>query len=179
MDTCTQYIGDKLPIIYDVAMAIHSVSKGKKGREDAIHRYSLSLHEMWVKAFGADHVTSLVSVKKRIVNVMKDYDNKCYKASFKRRSNDSSLKPLRVLNKIWRFQEVPQKKNTEKSKLQKITNNDLFDIGKEMGKLTGDEEAFSEDQRTVRIGRLLMRKLMSYTKENNRENKRKKKEKDL
>ena len=156
MDTCTQYIADKLPIVYDVAMAIHSVAPGayKKGREDAIHRYSLSLHEMWVKAFGAEHVTTLTSIKNRIVNIMKDYDNKCYKASFKRRSNDSSVKPLRVLNKIWRFQEMPQKKNTPKSKRQRFTNNDLFDVGKDMEKLKGDEDAFYKDQRTVRIGRL-------------------------
>ena len=170
MDRCTLYIGDKLPIVYDVAMAIHSVapSASKKGREDSINRYSLSLHEMWVKAFGKDHVTSVQTIKNRIVNIMKDYDNKCYKASCRRWGSDSSLKPLRVLNRIWRFQEVPQKKTTPRSKLQKFTNNDLFDIGKDVKKLTGDKAAFYKDQCGGRIGRLSEKIDVEYAEEQER-----------
>ena len=85
---------------------------------------------------------------------MKDYDSKCYKASSRSRRGDEAVKPLRLLNKIWRFEAVPVKKNTPMKKRKFQTNNDLFDIGKEMDKLEGDEKAYYYDQCSSRIFRL-------------------------
>jgi len=121
------FIGDKLPLIYDVAMAIHSLcpSGYKSGRLKVINNYGIAVHTMWVKSFGTKHVLALKNVKQKIEAIMKDYDSKCYKAR-----RDEAVKPLRILNKIWRFEAVPAKKNTPMKKRKMQTNNDLFDIGK-------------------------------------------------
>ena len=155
------YIGDQLPIRYDVAMAITSVcpSPSRAGREVVIHKYGVAPHLMWRKAcgkdsFGNDHVVTLKTVKERIESLMKDYDTKCYKASSKGRRDDNAAKPLRVLNRKWRFETVPVKKNTPKKKIKVQTNNDLFDIGKNMETLEGDEEVYYQDQSGSRIFRL-------------------------
>ena len=155
------YIGDQLPIRYDVAMAITSVcpSPSRAGREVVIHKYGVALHLMWRKAFGKDsfgndHVVTLKTVKERIESLMKDYDTKCYKASSKGRRDDNAAKPLRVLNRKWRFETVPVKKNTLKKKIKVQTNNDLFDIGKNMETLEGDKEVYYQDQSGSRIFRL-------------------------
>ena len=68
MDDNQFYIGDKLPIVYDVATTIHHLSTGgyKKGREKVIHAYATALYVMWKKAFGSDHVVALNTVKSRI-----------------------------------------------------------------------------------------------------------------
>ena len=79
---------------------------------------------------------------------MKDYDNKCYKASSTTRRNDYTW------NNMWRFSEVPVKKNTPKKNIKVQTNNDLFDIGKNMDQLTGNKEKYYNDQCTKCIGRL-------------------------
>ena len=157
MSTPKFYIGDRLPIIYDVAMAIHSLtpSGSKVGRRKIVHIYARALHTMWVKAFGPTHVATIKTVKSRIQSIMKDYDNKCYKVSCsKRRASDPSVKSLRMLNKRWRFQPGPVKKNTPKVKRKAHTNNDLFDIGKYMDKLTGDENSYYVDQCGQRAFRL-------------------------
>ena len=150
------YIGDKLPLIYDVAVAIHSLcpSGSKSGRLKVINSYGIAVHTMWVKSFGSTHVLALKNVKQKIEAIMKDYDSKCYKASSKGRRDDEAVKPLRILNKIWRFEVVPVKKNTPMKKRKMQTNNDLFDIGKEMDKLEGDEKAYYLDQCSSRIFRL-------------------------
>ena len=77
-----------------------------------IHRYGVAVHTMWVKSFGSEHVLALKNVKLKIEAIMKDYDSKCYKASSRSRRGDEAVKPLRLLNKIWRFEAVPVKKNT-------------------------------------------------------------------
>ena len=74
-------IGDKLPTVYDAAIAIHTVAKGSTARPRAIHKYALAVRELWVKSFTEKHVIHLNTVKKRLVGIMKDYDNKVYKAS--------------------------------------------------------------------------------------------------
>ena len=79
----TFILGDKLPLRYDVAIAIHSVtpSVSKVGTEKAIYRYATAVRNMWIKAFTQEHVISLTAVKARITSLMKDYNNKCYKTS--------------------------------------------------------------------------------------------------
>lgn len=146
-------LGDKLPLIYDAAIAIHSVAKRKSAREKAIHNYSTALRNMWIKAFGQDHVISLKAVKTRVATIMNDYNTKCYKASYNRGKVSKAL-PLRSLNKMWRQLPVPVKKNTPKQKIKCVTNNDLLDIGKEMQQLTGNEKAYYIDQCSRRIFRL-------------------------
>jgi hypothetical protein len=146
-------LGDKLPLIYDAAIAIHSVSKRKLAREKAIHSYSTALRNMWIKSFELDHVISLRAVKTRITSIMNDYNTKCYKASYNRGKVSKAI-PLRSLNKIWRQLPVPVKKNTPKEKVNFLTNNDLLDIGKEMQQLTGNERAYYMDQCSRRIFRL-------------------------
>ena len=44
------YIGDRLPLIYDVAMAIHSLcpSASKSGRVKVIHSNGVAVHTLWL-----------------------------------------------------------------------------------------------------------------------------------
>ena len=52
------------------------------------------------------------------------------------------MKPVRLLNKMWRQMPASTNKN--------ITNNDLLDTGKEMHKLDKHEEIFYKDQSSTR-----------------------------
>ena len=99
---------------------------------------------MSAKAFGNDHVVNLKTVKERIESLMEDYNTKCNKAYNKGKRNDKAAKPLRVLNKKWRFETVPAKNNTPKNKIKTQTNNDLFDIVKNIEELEGDEEVYCQ-----------------------------------
>ena len=55
----TFILGDKLPLWYDVAIAIHSGSQSgsKVGRGKAIYRHATAVRTMWIKAFTEEHVT--------------------------------------------------------------------------------------------------------------------------
>ena len=150
-------LGDKLPTIYDAAIAVHSVAKGTQScsRTTAIHKYALALREMWVKSFTEKHVIHLNSVKKRLVGIMKDYDNKVYKPCCKgRRANDLHCSTIRNLNKIWRSAEVVCKYSNNNALFHAQTNNDLLDMGKDTHLLKGNEKEFYKEQYSTRLSRL-------------------------
>ena len=68
-------LGDKLPLIYDAAISIYSVSKKSDcpKRAATIHAYADSLKCMWEKAFGREHVCTIKTIKRKLENIMKDY----------------------------------------------------------------------------------------------------------
>ena len=108
-----------------------------------------------MKAFKEEHVIYRANVRKKVEDIMKDYDNKCYKAQSKnRRKGQVQVQPLRKLNSIWRRSPVPVNKHINKKYVNPKTNNDLFNIGKNMELLTGNEKKFYEDQCNARIYRL-------------------------
>ena len=78
MPTLSFVLDDKLPLVYDAAIAIYSVSKKPKcsKRTDAINSYCLALRTVWIKSFGEDHVMPRKSVVKRLENILTDYNNK-------------------------------------------------------------------------------------------------------
>ena len=61
-------LGDKLPLIYDAAIDIYSVSKGPRTikRKEAINAYCCALRSVWTKSFGENHVMSRNSCKKNL-----------------------------------------------------------------------------------------------------------------
>ena len=132
------WLGDKLPTIYEVAQTINHYAKGTKTqkRTEIIVLYNNLLRNMWVRAFREDHVLHRTTICKRLNVIMKDFDNKVL------RSHDNSS--LRVRNKKWQTMELPHNKRGPKYDTQKISS--LFDIGKDMEKLTGMEKIFYEDQ---------------------------------
>lgn len=146
----TFVLGDRLPIAYDAALAIHSVSRKqeKKARTTAIHRYALALRDSWVKSFTEDHVLGIKTVKKRLTNILKDYDNKVYRPAVKNRRAGQASLSIRSLNKKWA--EDTQAGVSSSGAL----NKSLLDIGKDTHLLTGREKEFYEDQLAGRIGRL-------------------------
>ena len=72
------WVGDRLPTIYEVALTIFHYSKKSRSnkRQVVIHKYAVSVRNIWIKSFTEKHVMSLTAVKNRINNVMKDYENK-------------------------------------------------------------------------------------------------------
>ena len=61
---------------------------------------------------------------------------------------------MRRKNKEWLDKEVPVSKKSKVKSTVVIRNNSLFDIGKKMDLLTGNEMSFYIDQKGPRIGRL-------------------------
>jgi len=153
MPTLSFVLDDKLPLVYDAVIAIYSVSKKPKcsKRTDAINSYCLALRTVWIKSFGEDHVMPRKSVAKRLENILTDYNNKVVIESQRKTQKKKSAgsqtisKSIHVLNKEWRFSEVPVKKHSRK-KDKKLLNNDLLDIGVNMEIVTGREQIFYEDQ---------------------------------
>ena len=146
----TFVLGDRLPLAYDAALAIHSVARGSKTkvRTTAIHRYALVLRDVWVKSFTETHVLGIKAVKQRLTKIVSDYDNKVYKASSRNRRADQTSSSIRSLNKAWA--ECTQMGLSSHGP----SNLSLLDIGKDTHLLTGREKKFYEDQSTTRIGRL-------------------------
>jgi len=161
MPTLSFVLDDKLPLVYDAVIAIYSVSKKPKcsKRTDAINSYCLALRTVWIKSFGEDHVMPRKSVVKRLENILTDYNNKVVIESQRKTQKKKSAgsqtisKSIHVLNKEWRFSEVPVKKHSRK-KDKKLLNNDLLDIGVNMEIVTGREQIFYEDQLRARECRL-------------------------
>ena len=75
-NTQLSWLGDELPMIYDASIHIFFLSPSPKStkRNESIHMYALSLHDLWVRGFGTDLVVHLNSVKNMRMKVMSDYD---------------------------------------------------------------------------------------------------------
>ena len=73
-------LGDRLPLIYDAAIAIYSVSKKHDSakRTATIHTYAVALQDIWERAFGKVHVANINTIKHKLVMIMKDYRNKVH-----------------------------------------------------------------------------------------------------
>ena len=71
-------LGDKLPLTYDAAISIYSVSLNNKSqkRTHAINSYYTALRTIWIKSFGEEHVMSRKGVVDRLKNILLDYQNK-------------------------------------------------------------------------------------------------------
>ena len=123
MDEDDILLGDRLPTIYDVSQMIFHYSKTlklNKGKE-VVHRYAVVVRNIWIKSFGGKHVLSLTSVKNRIKNIMKDYEN-CVRTV--NSSNNKGPTPLLARNKLWMSMNVPKPK-FEKGDLKNCKNTSL------------------------------------------------------
>ena len=94
---------------------------------------------MWVRSFEEEFVVSRLVVHRKLEQIMLDYDNQVRRTT---RSNRNVS--LRVRNKMWMDMDVKQPKRGPRRKEAK--NSSLFDIGKNMDQLTGDEAIFYQDQ---------------------------------
>ena len=143
-------LDDKLPTMYDAAIAIYSVSKRNIGetRNADIHAYAVELQRVWIAAFGEEFVFSLNGIKKKFTEIMKSYYNNVQVEAARKTDKLAGAKKastsIRQLNKV-KNKELPQKKHSKKPQC-KITYSCLFDIGKNMEKLTGMKRYFTEMQ---------------------------------
>ena len=87
---------------------------------------------------------------------MKDYDNKVYKASSKKRraSRSTVSSSVRKLIKSWRQADFSGKNKNIDAPFHARANNDLLDLGKDTHLLTGNEKEFYAEQFTTRLSRL-------------------------
>ena len=151
-------LGDKLATMHEAAISIYSVSKkDSESRDKAVHAYAVALQDVWHKSFGEKHVIGLKPIKKRLRDILTSYNRnvllESYRKTDKHSGSTKGVTSIRSLNKIWRNMEVPMKKNAKKS-LDKLTYNDLLDVGKNTEILEGREKSFYEDQKKSREGRL-------------------------
>ena len=92
------WIGDKLPTIYfHYSKKITSVK-----RKSVINKYADAVRNMWIRCFDDDHVISLSSVRRKIENIMHDYESRV------RCSHNMSS--WRHRNRVWMSMDVPQSK---------------------------------------------------------------------
>ena len=142
------WIGDYLPSIYEVATTIHHYAKtyGSQKRRTAIHKYSLAVQKLWTESFTESHVVSLTVVKRRIENIMDDYEKRVFVRA------KTGHFTVRRGNKLWMAMDVPQSKRGPRR--MSCKNSDLFDIGKDTDKLEGREKIFYNDQCHERRHRL-------------------------
>ena len=91
------------------------------------------MQDVWHKSFGEKHVIGLKPIKKRLRDILTSYNRnvllESYRKTDKHSGSTKGVISIRSLNKMWRNMEVPMKKNAKKS-LDKLTYNDLLDVGK-------------------------------------------------
>ena len=138
------WIGDRLPTVYEVALAVFHYSKktGSKKRKDVIRSYAKALRTLWVKSFTETHVLHLETIIGKVEQIMNDYRNRV-------QCSHSSNKSSRILHKQWMGTNI-QKLNKRGPSPNPMKVSSLFDIGKDTDKLTGNEKLFYEDQRGSR-----------------------------
>ena len=147
-------LGDKLPVIYDVAIAIFKVvakSKSEKMKH-CINAYVNALTDVWLKSFGNRHLMARQHIKIRVENIVFHYYNNVYiehyRTTPKKKGQVHVKKTICQLNREWR------QKTLHITKKNVISIDSLLDIGQEMDELTGNEKSFYEDQKGDRIFRL-------------------------
>ena len=72
------YLGDRLPTVYDAAIAIYSICKKPNSEKMKITRCADSLISMWTRSFGDQHTPTLTPVIRKLELIVKDYDNQVY-----------------------------------------------------------------------------------------------------
>ena len=125
------WIGDKLPTIYEATLTIFHYSKKITSvkRKTVINKYADAVRNMWIRSFDDDHVLSLSSVRRKLENIMQDYESRV------RCSHNMSS--WRHRNRVWMSMDVPQPKRGPRNNSK---NSSIFDIGRNMSDLTGDEK---------------------------------------
>ena len=70
------WLGDRLPMIYDVSLHIHYLApRPQSGRRlEVINQYAASLHALWVRSFGTEHVKLMKTVPKILSRIQSEYD---------------------------------------------------------------------------------------------------------
>ena len=148
------YLGDKLPTVYDAAIALLSMATKPKSEKmhSATLKYRKSLISMWHCLFGKEHTISIPTVTRKLELIVTSYYNQVYTKGSRVKPKHDTEVPIskRMLNKTWRLASISDSK---KSKGEK-TNNDLLDIGKDMDNITGREKIFYQDQLRERECRL-------------------------
>ena len=149
------WLGDRLSTIYDVAQTIfhYSETLNSNQRKEVVHRYTMAVRNIWIKSFTEKYVLSLTSVKNRIEEIMKYYENRVRTVNSSNNKGPTSLRPQ---NKLWMSMNVPKPK-TKKGDFKNCKDSSLFDIGRNMETtkdkggnvvegLTGNEKLLYEDQ---------------------------------
>ena len=142
-------LDDRLPTYYDVAISLFQVCvkrNGLKGQK-VLNAYYKALVDQWNKAFGEGHTITRKSVINKLEKLFDSYRNDVYLKCIRKtpRNPNDPLFKIRNQNKIWR-QKVINKKGE--------SNFSLFDIGKDMDSLKGEEKVFYEDQQNDRRFRI-------------------------
>ena len=111
MDAIEEYmwLGDRLPTIYELSLTIFHYSKKSMStkRQEVIHKYAVSVRNIWIKSFTERYVMSLTAVKNRINNIMKDYENNLRTGNSSKNKGPTSQ---RKRNEIWMYKIVPKPK---------------------------------------------------------------------
>ena len=148
------YLGDKLPTVYDAAIQLFKMATKPKSEKmhNAILNYRNNLISMWHRSFGKEHTLSHPAITRKLELIVSSYYNQVYTkcGRVKPKHANEVPKQKRMLNKAWRLAPISDSK---KSKGEK-QNNDLLDIGKDMGNITGREKMFYQDQLREREYRL-------------------------
>ena len=131
------WIGDKLPTIYEVAQTIFHYSNAIKSekRNETVAAYAKAVRNLWIRSFTEHFVVTLATVKRKVTNIMKDYENRV------RCSHQKSS--IRVRNRLWMEMDVPQPKRGPRVHAD---NSSLFDLGRNTKDLIGKEKIFYDDQ---------------------------------
>ena len=143
-------LGDCLPTTYDVAINIFNICSNPKSQKmkNCVKAYATALILQWTKAFGEEYVLKIKQVQSKLLTVVNNYFSKVYKEQT--RDKSGVKKSLRQLNKEWRQSNI----FTGRHKNVPLVVDKLFDIGKNMDTLTGDEACFYTDQLSSRCGRI-------------------------
>ena len=149
-------LGDKLPLIYDVAISLFSVSTKPTSEKmnKGVVAYVNSLHDVWTRAFGEEHVLRRSEIKKHVETIIHNYNTQVYIEQGRTKPKNKYMtfvrKSLRQLNREWRNKSVSLR-GGRGTKPQAVTIDGLFDIGVNMVQLTGNELLFYQDQKGARI----------------------------
>ena len=171
-DECSNliWLGDKLPTIYDVAVHIFYLASTPTAekREDAIHQYPSSLHELWVCSFGAEYVKPIKTISRIFSGVMAEYDKYRKTLLYGNVKRGIPSKTVRRVNKDWltyciknsdqlmRTQERKGRRSkiksaeTDQPNDEVLNESGLLDIVCNTSKLSGPERTFYEDQKGKR-----------------------------
>ena len=74
------YLGDKLPTVYDAAIAIFSICRkvNSPKNKDTISNYTRALIAMWTRSFGEQHTLKKTAVNVKLETIVQDYYNNVY-----------------------------------------------------------------------------------------------------
>ena len=183
------WLGDRLPTIYDVSLHIHYLaSRPRSGRRlKVINQYAASLHTLWVRSFGTEHVKLMKTVPKILLRIQSEYDKYRVKHLYGNAKRGIPGKALRRVNRDWlkycsenvaEITRVQEKKGCpSKNKSDSPTDHaskfknecGLLDIGFNKANLTSAEKVFFEDQNGLRRFRDSAEIHEEYVKEKEKE----------